>query len=303
MIKKTTYLSAMMIILAACNKDAAPDTSHEIVLTTPVIELGEVEAVATRAAAEGTVTGGTLTLYVQNAERQEMNNGTFELGTEGWAVSKQVAVTGGAANYYAGLVAEVDIEACGTIPAITDAVYAYRGIVNVHEDGTFVPVGKLDVMSAALEVNLIDAQGAAIDVTDGKYIVEPVGLRKMAGFSNGYPNTTADPELAVSQYPVIGASVVNGNYAPVTYSSDVEGTTSWQIFTITYCEFGFLNNEPKGPYFTWNVNYDGELQLEAGMLYTFTVNLPDSQVITKGSAAESSAHIASAQVVDFSSVR
>lgn len=110
------------------------------------------------------------------------------------------------------------------------------------------------------------------------------------------------------QYPAISPSSVNGNYLPATYSSSVEGTTEWQIFEVTYCEYGFIDDTPIGPFFVWNVSCDGDLMLEAGKLYTFTVKLPDPQVITKGSASEVSASevsadVTSMQVIDFTSVR
>lgn len=305
-----TMMMAALAFTACSNDDDTLTAEQEITLTTPVIQLSGVQA-STRAVQdmESVASSAVVTLYLHDSEARYPNRaGNYVLNDpNSWRVNESVTVTGGEGHYRAGIYANISLNATGEktdpdyMPEIRDAVYAYRGSVNVKADGTFTPDGTLQPYSAAVLLNLMDADGNDIDpmgndATSGKenwnvYLIKPVGLALMNGFvstdANGnvdvdgqyFPNGTADPVPNANTWPANQLfSFALGYYTPGTYPATWEEncqlvTTedtprkAWPLFEVTYCKDGFeLSDDtsdyvPLGPATIWTVSYPSEQQL------------------------------------------
>ena len=322
---------SMALLLTSCTQDDTLTAEQEITLTTPVIELSGVQA-STRAVKdmESVASSAVVTLYLHDSEAREWEynqnrEGNYVLNAPNdWTANSSVTVTGGEGHYRAGVYANISLKTTGEktdpdyMPAITDAVYAYRGSVNVKADGTFTPDGTLQPYSAAVLLKLKDADGNDIDpdgtdATSGKencnvYLIKPVGLALMNGFvstdADGqyFPNGTADPVPNANTWPANQLfSFALGYYTPGTYPATWENNvlvpsavpgSAWPLFEVTYCKDGFewsstVNDYvPLGPATIWTVSYPAtQLTLEAGKLYTFTATLGADAHITLDAGA------------------
>ena len=294
-----------LLMLSACSNDTDAVT-EEITLTTPVIELGEVSASASRVAVDDSkVTGATVNLYLHDSEERRLNirgNYTYSIDSYSskWDVNTPVTVTGGEGAYRAGIEATISLKGVNSMPAINKAKYAYRGIINVNADGSFIPVEALKSYTAAVLVKLKDANGTDI-ASSNNYCIKPLCFLQMTGFAAdddapAFPNGTTEPKLSSTEYSSYiyknsTSITANGDITPGIYPATcVDGqlvsstvTAPWTIFEVTYCKDGFNNDgTPKSETkTTWTVNYpDNQLSLEAGKLYTFTVTLGQDSHIT-----------------------
>lgn len=311
----TMALSAF--IFSSCiGEDETFTPEQEITLTTPVLQLGEVQASTRVALGNGTVLDARVELFLHDSEAREKEEdrcGYYDFGNDVWQSSSPVTVIGGEGNYRAGIFATVSLKAAEGMPAIHNAVYAYRGSIRVTEDGIFSANGKLEPYTAAVLVNLKDANGTSIvfdkyDTPDGEFVegakkntdvfrINPVGLSSMFGFktdTNGqyFPNGTADPvRFADNALVTEFTSDAYGIYIPGTYPATWEGgdfmtsavpTAAWPLFEVTYCKEGFdLSGSPIGTAITWTIRYPAkQLKLDAGKLYTFTITLDRDSHIT-----------------------
>ena len=327
-----TMMMAALAFTACSNDDDTLTAEQEITLTTPVIELSGVQA-STRAAQslESVAGWANIALYLHDSEARENNQnreGYYLLSApNNWNANSSVTVTGGEGHYRAGVFANINLNATDVMPEIINAIYAYRGSVNVKADGTFTPDGTLQPHTAAVLLKLKDADGTDIDpmgndATSSKvnwnvYLIKPVGLALMNSFvptdTNGnvdwngqyFPNGTAAPVPNANTSPAYYlANASSGNYTPGTYpatweENDVLVTSAtpgraWPLFEVTYCKDGFewsddaLDYVPLGTATTWTVSYPAtQLTLEAGKLYTFTATLGADAHITLDAGAVS----------------
>lgn len=306
----------MPLLLAACDNENYEQGAQLIDLTTPSIEIEGVAEVTTRAAEDGAMEQATLDLYIhssaEGAWSEGDRKGLFAYDGSSWSVTTTVRVNDGPGNYYAGIYATIDLNANGDIPAIAQAQYGYRGVIDVRENGFFFPKGELELCSAALMFHLYDHKGVAITSEEGRYIIEPMGVAKMDGFANSYPNGNEEPVGSAATYEPIDITTINGNYTPGTYPAiwtDGRLTTlavpaeAWQLFRITYCAEGFAEgnvNSPLGPYVVWNVSYPAEqLVLEGGKLYDFIITLNNPAEATRGMDGALNAYSATCAVVSI----
>ena len=296
-----------MLMLSACTADNDPAAKQEIALTTPVIELGGVSASASRAAT--TWNDAYLYLYMQDAQGAQVgdeacyvygNNSTWSVG-DGYAPA---TVKGGPGSYRAGIMAYIDQNAVGSMPAIVNAWYGYRGAIEVQADGSFAPMSALTPQSSAVQWKLKDANGDLISISDC-YLVRPVSLARMIGFTSdddGYefPNGTAAPvPYAGNHSASLYTGRVYGDYPPGTYPAtwpdhklvtSAAPTVAWTLAEVEYCAQGFVWNPELLDFVptegsestTWTVSYPAQQQLtlEAGKLYTFTITLGKDAHIT-----------------------
>ncbi len=278
-----TMMMAALAFTACSNDDDTLTAEQEITLTTPVIQLSGVQA-STRAVQdmESVANNAVVTLYLHDSEVRECNlnrAGNYVLNDpNNWTANPSVTVTGGEGHYRAGIYANISLKATDAMSEIRDAVYAYRGSVNVKADGTFTPDGTLQPYSAAVLLNLNDADGNEIvpdkyDTPDGEsaegakvnsdvYLIKPVGLALMNGFvptdadgnvdTDGqyFPNGTADPVPNANTWPANQLfSFALGYYTPGTYPATWEENNvlvtsdaprrAWPLFEVTYCKDGF----------------------------------------------------------------
>lgn len=241
---------------------------QEITLTTPVIELSGIQASSRADLDATTVSSADLTLYLHDSEaREEDRKGVYKFSST-WTATTPVTVTGGAGNYRAGITANITLENAEI--QILNALYGYKDRISVTGEGAFTPGGSLQPYSSAIAIKLKNANGDDIS-PNGSYKIHPVGLKKCNGFAvtdgKAFPNGDVAPVLAVVDYPAYElTNVAYGDFVPGTY------TNLNPLFEVIYCSGGNST--------TWTVNYDGELKLEAGKLYTFTVTLEADAHIT-----------------------
>lgn len=326
---RMTLLALPLLMLSACSQDDTLTAEQTITLTTPVIELSGVQASSRAESSLANVASGAqIVLYLHDSNKREYDregnfyDSDFSDGIS-WTAEPSVTVTGGEGYYRAGIYANISLKATAAdMPEIGGAIYAYRGSINVGADGSFIPDGFLQPHSAAVLLNLKDADGNAIDpngtdATSNKkninvYVIEPVGLAMMSGFvptdadrnvdrENGqyFPNgTVADPVRDASSWPSYKlASYALGNHTPGTYPATWENgvlvtsttpSNAWPLFEVTYCKDGFNGSTPLGSATTWTVNYPAkQLTLDAGKLYTFTATLGADAHITLDAGAVS----------------
>lgn len=304
---------SIALLLTSCTQDDTLTAEQEITLTTPVIELSGVQA-STRAVQdmESVASSALVTLYLHDSEARKDNpnrEGYYLLNDPNdWTAYSSVTVTGGEGHYRAGINANISLNATAVMPGIGDAIYAYRGSVNVKADGTFTPDGTLQPHSAAVLLNLMDAEGNEIvpdkyDTPDGKsaegakknsdvYLIKPVGLAQMNNFvptdangnvdANGqyFPNGTADPVPGAWtwDYSFQLTTDAVGYYTPGTYpatwsnNGPLETLTDysqpWPLFEVTYCKDGF----------EWSSTVNDYVPL--GPATIWTVSYPAEQQLT-----------------------
>lgn len=317
------------LALTACQQEQDDLSPEAIELTTPVIRLDGVAA-STRAALDANVANyAGINLFLHDSDARECNDnrigyydGTFYDGIN-WSANPSVTVTGGEGHYRAGIFATIHLKATADMLAIENATYAYRGSVNVKADGSFTPDGTLKPYSAAVFLNLKDADGNIIDpfmydTSDGMeadgakpngkvYLIKPVGIARMAGFAPDsddqvFPNGIADPvPYAITHSAYELTSSARGDFTPGTYPATWRDrllvtsaipSTAWPLFEVTYCKDGFIYDEegelvPNGATTTtWTVSYPAQqLTLDAGKLYTFTATLGADAHITLDAAS------------------
>ena len=289
---------SMVLLLTSCTQDDTLTAEQEITLTTPVIELSGVQA-STRAVQdmESVASGALVSLFLHDSEARYPNReGYYQFSDpNSWTAHSSVTVTGGEGHYRAGINANISLNATAVMPGIGDAIYAYRGSVNVKADGTFTPDGTLQPYSAAVLLNLKDANGANIKCDDTDvasntenqyvYLIKPVGLAQMNNFvptdangnvdANGqyFPNGTAAPVPGAWtwDYSFQLTTDAVGYYTPGTYPTTWEEggklvpsatpTAPWPLFEVIYCKDGFewsstVNDYvPLGPATIWTVSY------------------------------------------------
>ena len=284
-------ISLPLLMLAACTSDTDAVT-EEITLTTPVIELGEVSASASRAlgAWNDLVSKASIYLYMHDSADREYKSerrGDYSFDADdGWTLTypdqfPAPIVTGGEGSYRAGIDARIYLKANGNMPVIEHAIYGYRGSINVQANGTFAPAAALEPLTAAVLVKLKDANGAYISpATEGnKYRIEQVSFKNFKKFKKGddgqsYPNGTAAPEFddaLIINHNLL--SYANGNYLPGTYPAG-------HLFNVKYCAEGFGDTAQGDNVTTWQVSSSSDITLEAGKLYTFTITLGKDAHIT-----------------------
>ena len=302
---------SMVLLLTSCTQDDTLTAEQEITLTTPVIELSGVQA-STRAVQdmESVASGALVSLFLHDSEARYPNReGYYQFSDpNSWTAHSSVTVTGGEGHYRAGINANISLNATAVMPGIGDAIYAYRGSVNVKADGTFTPDGTLQPYSAAVLLNLMDAEGNEIvpdkyDTPDGKsaegakknsdvYLIKPVGLAQMNNFvptdangnvdANGqyFPNGTAAPVPGAWtwDYSFQLTTDAVGYYTPGTYPTTWEEggklvpsatpTAPWPLFEVIYCKDGF----------EWSSTVNDYVPL--GPATTWTVSYPAEQQLT-----------------------
>lgn len=289
MIKKIMIFALPVLMLAACTREDAT-AGQEIALTTPVIELGEVQASTRAAVGSSTVSNAIVFLSLHDSEDREVDQdrlGEYEFNGSSWTHTMAPTVTGGKGYYRAGIFAVIDLRASGSnMPAIISALYAHRGSINVEANGTFAPTAELEPLTSAVLVVLKNANGETIDpsTSGSKYLITSELLKYVDRVVPGedgqiYPNGTSAPEYWKESVKFNLNAAADGFYFPCTYFEDKNGGT---IFEVTYCDAGFDCGIPKGSSTTWIVNYPaGEsLTMEAGKLYTFTITLGKDAHIT-----------------------
>lgn len=264
-----TLLALPLLMLSACSQDDTITAGQTITLTTPVIELSGVQA-SSRADIDATmVSSADLTLYLHDSEaREENRKGEYRFETA-WTATTPVTVTGGVGNYRAGITAKITLK-YDADTQITNALYGYKDRISVTEQGAFTPSDELQPYSSAIAVKLKDANGDDVSL-DGTYSIHPVGLKKCCGFAatdgKAFPNGDVDPVPAAVDYPAYTLTGdACGDYVPGTY------TGLNPLFEVIYSSGGKTT--------TWTVNYDGQLILDAGKLYTFTITLGADAHIT-----------------------
>ena len=301
---------SIALFLTSCTQDDTLTAEQEITLTTPVIQLSGVQA-STRAVKdmESVASGALVNLFLHDSEERELDRyGIYqnESNWTSWIANPSVTVTGGEGHYRTGINANISLNATADMPEIRDAIYAYRGSVNVKADGTFTPDGTLQPYSAAVLLNLMDAEGNEIvpdkyDTPDGEsaegakknsdvYLIKPVGLALMNGFvstdangnvdANGqyFPNGTAAPVPGAWtwDYSFQLTTDAVGYYTPGTYPATWEDgdvlvtsgapTAPWPLFEVTYCKDGF----------EWSSTVNDYVPLSPAT--TWTVSYPATQL-------------------------
>ena len=315
-------LSALTALLfGSCSNDTDAVT-EEITLTTPVLELGGVEASASRAAdaLEDMAFRANLFLYMQNMQREELGGGVFNYSQSNWSVyeDEYVTLTGGIGSYYAGIVAIISLKSTtANMPTILNAIYGYRGTIEVLEDGSFIPGDALLPHSSAVQWVLNDANGVYInpsEVAESEmrnkdiYRIRVVRLASMHGYwldddNKVFPNGTSAPVPKAHNSSSFSYNnpYAHGDYTPGTYPAtwpngklepSAAPSAPWPLVEVVYCKDGFDYDYsvgdyvPKGESTTWTVSYPAkQLILEPGKLYTFTITLGKDAHITLGDDA------------------
>lgn len=293
-------LALPLLMLGACSSDNEPAAGQEIVLTTPVIELGGVKAGVTSRANDGFALNDNhllqLWLHKTDARKESesrMGDYSYDATNGQWKGENPVSVTGGAGFYRASLMTVVNWEAVTPqpqqpmladtgeerMPAILGATYAYRGTISVGADGTFTPSAPLQPYSTAIQVLLKDANGDLLSFDD-KYTLKLLGLAQMAGFAPGadgecFPHGEEEAVPAAAEAPV--RMLEDGAWGDICPAQLAAGA---ELFEIVYCADGFNELDPKGPYNTWTVSWAEDLSLQAGTLYTFCITLGGNAHIT-----------------------
>jgi len=246
-------VGTMLFLPTACTSDDAVESREEITLTTPVLQLEGAEAYTGSRLASRRFTSGTLHLDLLQSDQTTVHrSGEFTYANPAWTVTTPVSVSGGTGDYYAQMRLEATLDADHhTTPTIQNGIYTYVGTIDVAADGTFTPGDDLAIQTAAIMIELKDANGADLAFADD-YSLQLVGVPV-------YESQT------VAEYAY--GNVAYGNYSPGAYGSN----TSWPLLEVT------ANGV------TWTVNYTGTLTLAAGQLYTFTVTLGGDSQVTLGS--------------------
>lgn len=258
-IHKTISWLAVGIVLflpTACTSDDAVESREEITLTTPVLQLEGAEAYTGSRLVTRKFTSGTLHLDLLQSDQTTVHrSGEFTYANPAWTVTTPVSVSGGTGDYYAQMRLEATLDANHlSTPTIQNGIYTYAGTIDVEDDGTFTPGGDLAIQTAAIMIELKDANGEDL-AFPGDYSIQLVGIPV---YESQTTNTYSYDNVAC------------GNYSPGEYGA---ADTSWPLLKVT------ANNV------TWTVNYTGILTLDAGKLYTFTVTLGGDSQVTLGSGS------------------
>ena len=297
--------SFTLLMLSACTADNNPVAEQEITLTTPVIELGEVSASASRAVTHAEFVSHTyLHVWLHNSDARveaESRHGyiSYSEVDEGWYKTQPVSVTGGEGNYRAGIIVPVswgNYNNGDFVPKLANAIYGYRGSISVTADGTFTPADKLVPYSAGVQVILQDANGSEISSIGNYYTIKPVGLARMAMEPRG-GYTDLDVDLPLSF--VVGNDgerFPNGTAPAVpaakTFPSMIYNDVAWGFITpgtypATWTEGGALTPSavPSAPWTLFEVTYCAEGfehsngdYVPNGTVSTWTVSYPARQL-------------------------
>lgn len=257
--------------LAACSTDEQPLAPQEITLTTPVLTLADASAgAAVSRAGEATVPMSEVSMMglsprLTKGMGQEPvgNQGSYVYTpSEGWNPGNTLTVTSGPGAYYAVAYALVYLVETEEGTFIENLRYTWQGSLLASEDGTFELDGAMTPVTAAIWVKLKDANGN--DITDadelGSYDINYTGVESSLDpiykeISEGSYGYVLEARNVVHK---LTADKVYGWWYPSTYGT---AGGSWELFSIKH----------NGT--TYPVYYTGELTLEAGKLYTFTVQL------------------------------
>lgn len=300
-------ISLPLLMLAACTSENDAVT-EEITLTTPVIELGEVSASASRAVTHAEFVSHTyLHVWLHNSDARveaESRHGyiSYSEVDECWYKTQPVSVTGGEGNYRAGIIVPVswgNYNDGDFVPKLANAIYGYRGSISVTANGTFTPADKLVPYSAGVQVILQDANGSEISSIGNYYTIKPVGLARMAMEPRG---GYTDLDVGLPQSFVEGNDderFPNGTApaavpAAKTFPSMIYNDVAWGFITpgtypATWTEGGALTSSaaPSAPWPLFEVTYCAvgfDLNKETkeydakGPFTTWTVSYPEAQL-------------------------
>lgn len=256
---RTLHKFGMMCVLVlgitACANDVDDLQQNKITLTTPVLTIEGVKATMSRGNGN-TLVPTNMKLQVELLDQRgnsTSRNAVYTYNTEGWNCNSPLVVTGGAGSYFASAVAsEVEVN------NIHDCFYAYQvenneiGTINVSDEGTFTFGSALIPLTAAIKVNLTDADNKSVNSGATVYL----NICKATDVSlNGTLNYESTPtELNSFEY-------VFGHYKPTEFN---EGA---QIMTISYNGVNY------------NVSTGDQFKIEAGKIYTLNVRLSGNSEI------------------------
>ena len=238
----------------ACTNDGDEQVSQvEITLTTPVFSIEGVQATVSRADDIFLASNDGMTLDIQLLNKQgapiQNRIATYSYNSNTWSTASPLVVTAGAGDYYARAIANnVNVN------TIEGGFYVNQGsntigTMSVNSNGTFTFSSPFQPLTAAIDVNLIDANnqpittGATIGLNLGR--VTSVTWGENIAYTYNRSETTTLSDI----------TKVFGDYFPTTFD---ENST---IMTIDY---GGI---------TYNVSTSSILTIGAGNLYTFNVQL------------------------------
>lgn len=264
---------AFAALAAACSTDEQPLAPQEITLTTPVLTLADASAgAAVSRAGEATVPMSEVSMmelypHLTKGMGQEPvgKQGEYIYSSSvGWNPYNTLTVTSGPGAYYAAARATVSLKANeDERPLISSLCYTWQGSLLASEDGTFVLDGAMTPVTAAIWVKLKDANGNDITEADelGSYDIHYTGVESSLDpiykeISEGSYGYVLEARNVVHK---LTSDKVFGWWLPATYGT-ADGS-SWELFSIVHSGT------------TYPVAYTGQLTLEAGKLYTFTVQL------------------------------
>lgn len=266
-IGKTILLVAAIAAFTACSND---EQLQEITLTTPVLTLADASAQAVLSkAGVGDVAieeVNSISLFprlTRGMGKETVGNlGSYQYNADTWSSDDALTVTSGPGAYHAAANALVSLNAKeGERPAIDNIYYTWQGNLLAREDGTFELDGAMTPRTAAIWVKLKDANGN--DITEASeledYNISYTGVDfRDINYTEGSEGTYSYEFMAIDIEPALTANLHYGYWYPATYGT---AGGSWELFSIKH----------NGA--TYPVYYTGELTLEAGKLYTFTVQL------------------------------
>lgn len=271
-------LGALAFTTSACtNSDNEPNYG-EITLTTPVVQLADIQVTASRGVAVTQTEGMKLNVELLKSDKSSTERSAeYTYGTNAWNYTAPLIVTGGAGDYHARVLASGV-----NVGDVKSAFYSFNGTIGVANDGTFT-IGKDDnnaqndmqPLTAAIKVVLKNANGEVIADTDlGAYSVKMTGLQKVTSVAWDNSNVTL---TAVNIDTDDAKSNIYGYYKPNTITANAE------LLTVTYTN----NSTNPTTTTTWKVNAGSSgLTLESGKLYTFNIKLGGDTEITINSDNE-----------------
>lgn len=266
-------LGALAFTTSACtNSDNEPNYG-EIKLTTPVVQLADIQATASRGVAVTPTEEMKLNVELLKSDKSSTDRrAEYTYVTNAWNCTAPLIVTGGAGDYHARVLASGV-----NVGDVKSAFYSFNGTIGVANDGTFT-IGKDDnnvqndmqPLTAAIKVVLKDANGKAIadaDIVD--YTVKMTGVKKVTSveWNNGDAKLN-DTDCTDSDDAKSG---VYAYYEPIILTAGTE------LLTVTYTN----NSTNPATTTTWNVKTSSAgLTLDKGKLYTFNITLGGDTEIT-----------------------
>lgn len=264
-------LGALAFTTSACTNSDNEPKYGEITLTTPVVQLADIQATASRGETINPATGMKLNVELLKTDGTSTNRSAdYTFGTK-WECNSPLIVTGGVGDYHARVLASgVNVD------DVKSAFYSFNGTIGVANDGTFT-IGKDDnnaqngmqPLTAAIKVVLKDANGNDIAAAHlGAYSVKMTGIQKVTSvaWDNSIVTLTAvniDTDDAKSN--------IYGYYMPKEIDANAE------LLTVTYTN----NSTNPTTTTTWKVNAGSSgLTLDSGKLYTFNITLGGDTEIT-----------------------